>query len=37
MNLEKCKFNIKILEFLSYIISPDGVIIKASWVTAIKE
>jgi hypothetical protein len=30
MNLEKYKFNIDIVEFLGYIISPNKVVIKTS-------
>ena len=37
MNLEKYKFNMDIIEFLGYIISPDGVVIETSRVTAIRD
>jgi hypothetical protein len=37
MNLEKYKFNIDIIEFLGYIISPDKVIIETSRVITIRD
>jgi hypothetical protein len=37
MNLEKYKFNMDIVEFLGYIISPNRVAIETSQVTAIRD
>ena len=37
MNLEKYEFNIDIIEFLGYIISPNKVVIKTSRVTIIRD
>ena len=36
-NLDKCEFNTEMVEFLGFVISPDGVLIEESRVTAIKE
>ena len=37
MNLEKYKFNINIIEFLGYIISPNKGIIETSRVIIIRD